>query len=199
MTAVAMPPSRAKGLAASHVDTATALRPGTTSMRRWRSRSTKPDTNSVGCVAVAARRSRRGRWRWAGPRHPQPTTYHLFSEWLSLLVKTRSSQAIKRLLDLQPDVARVVRHGVEAEVPIGEVVVGDMVRIRPGERVPVDGQMVDGHSAVDQSLVTGEPVPVERAGGDAVMGGSINGGGTLVVLVSAVGEESSLAQVVRHV
>ncbi|HEX2064148.1 MAG TPA: cation-translocating P-type ATPase, partial [Acidimicrobiales bacterium] len=127
------------------------------------------------------------------------STYHLFSEWLSLLVKTRSSQAIKRLLDLQPDVARVVRHGSEVEVPIGEVVVGDVVRIRPGERVPVDGEVVEGHSAVDQSFVTGEPLPVERSRGDVVMGGSINGSGTLLVRVSAVGEESFLAQVVRHV
>jgi Cu+-exporting ATPase len=126
-------------------------------------------------------------------------TYHLFSEWLSLLVKTRSSQAIKRLLDLQPDVARVVRDGVEREVAVASVVVGDLVRIRPGERVPVDGEVVDGHSAVDQSFVTGEPVPVERARGDRVMGGSINGSGTLVVRVTAVGEESFLAQVVRHV
>ena len=126
-------------------------------------------------------------------------TYHLFSEWLSLLVKTRSSQAIKRLLELQPDVARVVRDGVEWEIPVASVIVGDVVRIRPGERVPVDGEVVDGHSAVDQSLVTGEPVPVERAAGDGVVGGSINGSGALLVRVSAVGEESFLAQVVRHV
>ena len=99
--------------------------------------------------------------------------YHLFSEWLSLLVKTRSSQAVKRLLDLQPDTARVVRDGDEVEVGIEEVVVGDLVRVRPGERVPVDGEVVGGHSAVDQSLVTGEPVPVEKNVGDAVVGGSI--------------------------
>jgi heavy metal translocating P-type ATPase len=126
-------------------------------------------------------------------------TYHLFSEWLSLLVKTRSSQAIKRLLDLQPEVARVQRQGGEQALPIAEVVVGDLVRIRPGERVPVDGEVVEGHSAVDQSFVTGEPLPVERSKGDAVMGGSINGSGTLLVRVAAVGEESFLAQVVRHV
>ncbi|HYX44135.1 MAG TPA: cation-translocating P-type ATPase [Acidimicrobiales bacterium] len=127
------------------------------------------------------------------------TTYHLFSEWLSLLVKTRSSQAVKRLLELQPDVARVLRDGGEREVPITEVVVGDLVRIRPGERVPVDGVVTGGHSAVDHSLVTGEPVPVERAPGDPVVGGSVNGSGTLLVEVSAVGEESFLARVVRHV
>ena len=125
--------------------------------------------------------------------------YHIFSEWLSLLVKTRSSQAIKRLLDLQPDTARVVRDGREYEVPVAEIGVGDIVRIRPGERIPVDGDVIDGHSAVDQALVTGEPVPIERSRGDSVIGGSINGSGTLLVRVSAVGEESFLAQVVRHV
>ncbi len=125
--------------------------------------------------------------------------YHIFSEWLSLLVKTRSSQAVKRLLDLQPDTARVERGGAEVEVPIAEVVLGDLVRVRPGERIPVDGEVVTGHSAVDQALVTGEPVPVERSEGDAVIGGSINTSGTLLVRVTAVGDESFLAQIVRHV
>jgi P-type Cu+ transporter len=127
------------------------------------------------------------------------TTYHLFSEWLSLIVKTRSSQAVKRLLDLRPDIARIVRDGREAEAPIETVAIGDLVRIRPGERVPVDGEVVEGHSSVDQSLVTGEPVPVERAAGDPVIGGSINGNGTLLVRVSAVGEESFLERVAREV
>src|SRR6266487_2003466 len=126
-------------------------------------------------------------------------TYHVFSEWLSLLVKTRSSQAVKRLLDLQPDTARVVREDQEREVPIGAVVVGDLVRVRPGERIPVDGVVVSGHSAVDQALVTGEPIPVEKQLDDSVIGGSINGTGTLLVKVSAVGVESFLAQVIRHV
>lgn len=126
-------------------------------------------------------------------------TYHLFSEWLSLIVKTRSSQAVKRLLDLQPDVARVVRDGQEMEFPIAAVVVGDLVRIRPGERLPVDGEVVDGHSSIDQALVTGEPVPVERGISDRVIGGSINGTGTLLVRVTAVGDESFLQRVVREV
>ena len=126
-------------------------------------------------------------------------TYHLFSEWLSLIVKTRSSQAVKRLLDLQPDVARVVRNGREVEIPIADVVVGDLVRIRPGERLPVDGEVVEGHSSVDQALVTGEPIPVERTAGDTVIGGSINGMGTLLVRVTAVGEESFLQRVAREV
>jgi heavy metal translocating P-type ATPase len=126
-------------------------------------------------------------------------TYHIFSEWLSLIVKTRSSQAVKRLLDLQPETARVVRGDKEVEIPISEIVVGDRVRIRPGERIPVDGEVVGGHSAVDQSLVTGEPMPVEKTEGDGVVGGSINGTGTLLVSVTAVGEESFLHQVIRQV
>ncbi len=125
--------------------------------------------------------------------------YHIFSEWLSLLVKTRSSQAVKKLLDLQPDTARVVRDGVERDVPIAQVAVGDLVRVRPGERIPVDGQVRDGYSTIDLSLVTGEPVPVERSVGDEVVGGSINTSGTLVVAATRVGNDSFLAQVVRHV
>ena len=125
--------------------------------------------------------------------------YHLFSEWLSLLVKTRSSQAVRRLLELQPDTARVVRDGAEREISVAEVTVGDLVRVRPGESIPVDGEVVGGRSAVNQSLVTGEPIPVERVEGDTVIGGSVNGAGTLLVRVTAIGEESFLQQVVRHV
>jgi heavy metal translocating P-type ATPase len=126
-------------------------------------------------------------------------TYHIFSEWLSLIVKTRSSQAVKRLLDLQRDIARVVRGGTEIEVRVEDVVVGDLVRIRPGERVPVDGTVESGRSGVDQSFVTGEPIPVEKQEGDSVVGGSINGTGTLLVRVTAIGEESFLQRVVRQV
>jgi Cu+-exporting ATPase len=127
------------------------------------------------------------------------TTYHTFSEWLSLLVKTRSSQAVKKLLDLRPDFARVVRDGEEVELDLDQVTVGDLVRIRPGERVPVDGQVRFGCSAVDLSMITGEPIPVERGPGDELVGGSINGTGTLLVEVTRVGEETFLAQIVRHV
>ena len=126
-------------------------------------------------------------------------TYHIFSEWLSLIVKTRSSQAVKRLLDLQPDTARVQRDGREVEVALTDVAQGDLVRVRPGERLPVDGEVVEGRSAVDQSLVTGEPMPVERQTGDTVIGGTINGNGTLLVRVTAVGAESFLQRVAREV
>ena len=126
-------------------------------------------------------------------------TYHIFSEWLSLIVKTRSSQAVKKLLDLEPDVAYVVRDGQEQEVPLEQVRVGDLVRIRPGERVPVDGQVESGESDVDESLVTGEPVPVEKHAGDRTLSGALNGHGTLLVRVTVVGEESFLRQVIRSV
>lgn len=125
--------------------------------------------------------------------------YHIFSEWLSLIVKTRSSQAVRRLLALQPDTACVLRDGRETESAIEKVSVGDMVRVRPGERIPVDGTVAEGRSAVDQSLVTGEPMPVERATGDAVIGGSLNGFGTLVVRVTTIGEASFLQRVAREV
>jgi P-type Cu+ transporter len=125
--------------------------------------------------------------------------YHIFSEWLSLIVKTRSSQAVRRLLALQPDTARVVRDGRESEIRIEDVLVGDLVRVRPGERVPVDGTVADGHSSVDQSLVTGESLPVERVTGEPVIGGSMNGLGTLLVRVTAVGEQSFLQRVAREV
>jgi heavy metal translocating P-type ATPase len=125
--------------------------------------------------------------------------YHLFSEWLSLLVKTRSSQAVKRLVDLRPDTAHVIRDGEEQELSVDEVRVGDLVRVRPGERLPVDGEVVGGHSSVDQSLLTGEPLPVEKSEGDSVIGGSINSLGTLLVRVTAIGEQSFLQQVIRSV
>jgi heavy metal translocating P-type ATPase len=126
-------------------------------------------------------------------------TYHIFSEWLSLIVKTRSSQAVKRLLDLQPVTARVVRDGKEKELPIEDVKIGDLVRVRPGERIPADGIVASGHSGVDQSLVTGESLPIAKAEGDSVIGGSINGTGTLLVTIKAIGEGSFLSQVIRHV
>ena len=126
-------------------------------------------------------------------------SYHIFSEWLSLIVKTRSSQAVKKLLDLEPDVAHVVREGKEETIPLEQVCVGDLVRIRPGGRVPVDGEVVSGESDVDESLVTGEPVPVEKRAGDRTVSGSLNGHGTLLVRATVVGEESFLRHVIRSV
>ncbi len=126
-------------------------------------------------------------------------TYHIFSEWLSLIVKTRSSQAVKKLLDLEPDTAYVIRDERELQVPLEEVKVGDVVRVRPGERVPVDGVVKSGQSDVDESLVTGEPKLIEKRAGDHTISGSLNGHGSLLVRVTAVGEESFLRQVIHSV
>ncbi|MGH3665468.1 MAG: heavy metal translocating P-type ATPase, partial [Egibacteraceae bacterium] len=127
------------------------------------------------------------------------TTYHLLSGYVSLRLRTRTSQAVRQLLELQPDTARVLRDGQEVEVPTREVGVGERVRIRPGESIPVDGVVCEGHSTVDQALVTGEPIPEEKVTGDEVVGGSINQAGTLLVEVTRVGEESFLSQVARNV
>ena len=125
--------------------------------------------------------------------------YHIFSEWLSLIVKTRSSQAVKKLLDLEPEMASVVKDGEEQEVPLEKVCIGDLVRVRPGSRIPVDGTVESGESDVDESLVTGEPLPTYKRTGDRTISGSLNVHGTLLVRVAAVGEESFLRQVIRSV
>ncbi|MBI1196186.1 MAG: cadmium-translocating P-type ATPase [Gammaproteobacteria bacterium] len=127
------------------------------------------------------------------------TAYHILSGYVSLLVRTRSSQAIRKLMSLQPATARVVRDGNEQEVAVEEVRAGDKVRIRPGENIPVDGEVVEGASAVDESLVTGESIPVDKAPGDAVIGGAINQSGTLLVRATRVGEASFLQQVARSI
>jgi heavy metal translocating P-type ATPase len=127
------------------------------------------------------------------------TTYHLLSGYASLLVRTKASESVHKLLDMQPATARLVYpDGREEEVAIDVVKPGDRVRVRPGESIPVDGRVAAGISAVNESLVTGEPIPVEKSAGDAVIGGSLNQSGTLVVEATKVGEESFLAQVARH-
>jgi Cu+-exporting ATPase len=127
------------------------------------------------------------------------TTYHILSGYVSLRVRTRASQAVRQLLALVPPTARVVRDGREQEIPIEQVTVGDAVRVRPGESIPVDGAVTEGASSVNESLVTGESIPQEKTLGDSVIGGSINQSGTLLIRVTKVGEESFLSQVARQV
>jgi Cu+-exporting ATPase len=127
------------------------------------------------------------------------TAYHILGGYASLLVRTRASQAVKKLLSLQPPTARVVRGGREVDLPIEEVARGDLVRVRPGEQIPVDGLVEEGASAVDESLVTGEPLPREKLPGQEVIGGSLNHSGTLLVRVTRVGAESFLQQVARQI
>jgi heavy metal translocating P-type ATPase len=127
------------------------------------------------------------------------TTYHILSQYTSLYVRTRSSQAVRKLLSLQPATARVIRDGREEEVPIEKVQTGDLVRVRPGAQIAVDGDIVDGESAVNESLVTGEPIPKDKSAGDEVIGGSINQTGALLVRATKIGKESFLQQVARHI
>ena len=127
------------------------------------------------------------------------TTYHILSGYASLLVRTRASQAVRRLLAMQPATVRVVRDGEEEEIPVEKVKKGELVRILPGESIPVDGVVVEGISSVDESLVTGESMPVEKQPGAEVIGGSVNLTGSVVVRVTRVGEESFLQQVARHI
>ncbi|RQR61210.1 Cu(2+)-exporting ATPase [Burkholderia sp. Bp9126] len=122
-----------------------------------------------------------------------------FGKWLEARAKRQTTDAIRALNALRPDRARVVEHGVERDVPLAQVRVGTRVGIRPGERVPVDGRIVSGRSHVDESLITGESLPVAKDDGDPVTAGSINGEGALVVETTAIGAETTLARIIRLV
>jgi Cu+-exporting ATPase len=127
------------------------------------------------------------------------TALVLLGQVLELRARSRTSSALKQLLGLAPRTARVVRDGEEVDVPITEVRVGDILRVRPGEKVPVDGVVVEGHSSVDESMVTGEPIPAEKAPPDRVTGGTVNSTGTLLFRAERVGSDTLLAQIVRMV
>ncbi len=126
--------------------------------------------------------------------------FHLIGGYVSVLVHVRASQSVRRLLALEPQTARRIEaNGNEVEVPLERLAVSDLVRVRPGERIPVDGVTVEGASAVDESLVTGEPLPKDKLPGDPVIGGSLNQTGSLVVRVTAVGKDTFLRNVARYV
>ena len=126
-------------------------------------------------------------------------TLVLLGKWLEARAKRQTASAIRALQVLRPESARVRRGAREVDVPIAEVRIGDMVVVRPGERVAVDGVVAEGASHVDEALITGESLPVARQGGDRVTGGAINGEGLLLVRVTAVGAESTLARIIRLV
>ncbi|MDB5570216.1 MAG: heavy metal translocating P-type ATPase [Hyphomicrobiales bacterium] len=142
----------------------------------------------------------------------QPHAHHLYFEaaavvialvmvgkWLETRAKRSTTAAIRSLMALRPDRARIERDGVEVDVPLSAVGVSDIVLVRPGERMPVDGRILEGHSALDESLITGESLPVEKSKGDRVTGGSINGAGFLRVETLAVGARSTLARIIALV
>ena len=126
-------------------------------------------------------------------------TLILLGRFLEARAKGRTSEAIKRLAGLQAKVARLRCGGATVEVPLAQVRAGDVVEVRPGERVPVDGEVVEGESWVDESMITGEPVPVEKAPGASVTGGTVNQTGAFAFRATAVGEATMLAQIIRMV
>ncbi len=123
----------------------------------------------------------------------------LFGRWLEARAKGSTSAAITRLMSLGARTARVVRDGREADIPVEEVLPGDVVVVRPGEKVPVDGVIVSGHSAIDESMLTGESLPVEKAEGDPVYGATLNRMGSFHLRATRVGRETALAQIIRLV
>jgi len=126
-------------------------------------------------------------------------TLVLLGKWLEVRAKRQTTEAIRALNALRPERARVRRGGADVDMPVAQVKVGDIVVIRPGERVPVDGVVIEGASQVDESLITGESLPVPKQEGDKVTGGSVNAEGLLLVKTTAVGAESTLSRIVRMV
>jgi heavy metal translocating P-type ATPase len=126
-------------------------------------------------------------------------TLILLGRWLEARAKGRTGAAIERLLGLQPKSARVERDGAVIELPIDQVQPGDRIRVRPGETIPVDGRVLEGQSHVDESMITGESLPVRRTGGDRVVGGTINQKGSLVIEATDLGEDAVLARIVSMV
>ncbi len=123
----------------------------------------------------------------------------LLGKTLEAVSKGKTSQAIKKLMGLAPKTAIVIHDGVESEIPIAEVEVGDLVRVRPGAKVPVDGEVMDGYTSIDESMLTGESIPVEKKKGDTVTGASINKNGTITFRATRVGADTALAQIIRLV
>jgi Cu+-exporting ATPase len=143
--------------------------------------------------------------RWGLPLHVYYETsliivaLVLAGKWMEARAKKRTAAAVTALVGLAPKTARVVRDGVEVDVPVEDVVVGDIVRIRPGEKIPVDGVVVSGATSVDESMLTGESLPVDKAPGDPVIGATLNTIGSVQIQVTAVGDDTTLAQIIRLV
>ncbi|MBB4039442.1 Cu+-exporting ATPase [Microvirga flocculans] len=126
-------------------------------------------------------------------------TLILLGRYLEAKAKGRTSEAIKRLIGLQAKTARVLRNGEALEIPLDQVLAGDIVQVRPGEKIPVDGEVVEGSSFVDESMITGEPVPVQKAQGCEVVGGTINKTGSFSFRATRIGADTVLAQIIRMV
>lgn len=126
-------------------------------------------------------------------------TFVLFGHWMEMKSRQGTSDSLKALFDIVPAKATVLRDGDEIEVPTAEIVVGDRIRLRPGDKVPVDGRVESGSSSVDESLVTGESIPIDKAAGDEVVGGSINRLGAVVMEATKIGADTALGQIIALV
>ena len=146
---------------------------------------------------------------WQAGGHHSPDLYFegsavvitlvLLGKWLEARARRQTTEAIRALQALRPESARVRRHGIETSMPLDQVLAGDLVVVLPGERLPVDGVIAEGNSDVDESLITGESLPVSRGVGERVTGGAVNGGGWLLVQATTLGAESVLSRIVRLV
>ncbi len=148
----------------------------------------------------------------AWPEWVPPSAQHAYFEAAAIIValinlgsalemraRGKTSEAIKRLIGLQPKTARVIRNGIEMDVAIDEVGLDDTLRVRPGERIAVDGDIIEGHSSVDESMLTGEPIPVQKQQGDKVVAGTINKLGTFLFRARRIGKDTALAQIIEMV
>ncbi len=127
------------------------------------------------------------------------TAFIILGRYLEAVTRGRTSEAIRRLMKLQPKTARVIRDGQEVEIPAEDVQIDDVLLVRPGEAIPVDGLVLEGYSAVDQSMITGESIPVEKKAGDEVIGGTINKTGAFRFKATRVGKDTALAQIIKLV
>ena len=126
-------------------------------------------------------------------------TFILLGKYLEAITKRKTSQAIRRLWGLRPKTALVIQQGREIEARLEDLRVGDLIAIKPGGRIPVDGEIIEGYSSVDESVITGESIPVEKNAGDAVIAGSINKHGAFTFRAQKVGRETTLAQIIKLV
>lgn len=126
-------------------------------------------------------------------------TFILLGKWLESIAKGRTSEAIKKLMGLKPRTAVVIRNGEEKEIPVDEVEVGDTIIVKPGDKIPVDGEVIEGYSSVDESMITGESIPVEKSSGSKVLGGTINKTGSFKLKALKIGKDTVLSQIIKLV
>ena len=124
-------------------------------------------------------------------------TFVIFGRYLEAKAKGKTSEAIKKLMELSPKIATVIRNRKEMQIPVDQVILNDIILVKPGEKVPVDGMLIEGLSAVDESMITGESIPVEKKKGDVVIGGTINKHGTFTFKATKVGENTTLANIIK--